>query len=96
MGTRVAPTFVNLVIAYLEVPMYDLWTEIWKQLPKILTVSKCYLGYYFIMWLYDFEQLSKFKNKINNINHRIQFTFEYNHKQLPFLDLLIIKSSTEI
>ncbi|XP_014778431.1 uncharacterized protein LOC106875004 [Octopus bimaculoides] len=98
MGTRVAPTFANLVMTYLEVQIYEhTRLKFGENFQKyLLTNWKCYLDDCFILWPHNIEQLTKFKNLINSINHSIQFTMEYNHQQLPFLDILIIKRDTEI
>lgn len=51
----------------------------------------------FIHWkrylekLHALFHLLNFKNLINNINHNVQFTVEYDEKYLAFLDILVIK-----
>ncbi|XP_036356694.1 uncharacterized protein LOC118762276 [Octopus sinensis] len=71
MGTRVAPTFANLVMAYLEVQISEhARLKFGENFQKyLLTNWKCYLDDCFILWLHNIEQLTEFKNLINSINH---------------------------
>lgn len=48
------------------------------------------------MWNKGLDKLMEFKTMINEINTEIQFTMEYSDKQLPFLDILVIKKNSKI
>ena len=98
MGTKVAPTYANLVMAFLEVQMYEqsrirFGNDFYK---FILESWKRYLDDCFILWKHSFEQLEEFKTLLNSIHDKIQFTMEYSRNQLPFLDILIIKNNMNI
>ncbi|CAG2215320.1 unnamed protein product [Mytilus edulis] len=94
MGTKVAPTYANLVMAYLETQMYERSKlQFGSQFHKyILDNWKRYLDDCFILWTSSLEKLNEFRNLINDINKSIQFTMEFSDKQLPFLDILITES----
>ena len=49
-----------------------------------------------IFWNKTAEDLQKFNTEINQLHQSIQFTLEVSDKELPFLDLLIIKNKTDI
>lgn len=99
MGTKVAPTYANLVMAYLEVQIYE-QSRLKYGLDfhrYMLKNWKRYLDDCLILWSHTLTQLLEFKNIINGINSHIQFTMEYSQEKLPFLDILIkIKNGNRI
>jgi hypothetical protein len=64
---------------------HNLWNS-WKR----------YLDDCFIFWKHSEEDLLKFPNLLNTINPNIQFTLEYSNTPIPFLDVKVIKSGTEM
>ncbi|CAC5415568.1 unnamed protein product [Mytilus coruscus] len=98
MGTKVAPTYANLVMGYLEIQMYQRSQRKFGHLfYKFLMKNwKRYLDDCFILLNHSSDMLIEFKDLLNEINENIQFTMEYNSNQLPFLDILIIKNGTNI
>ena len=98
MGTKMAPTYANLVMAYLENKMYDQCLVKYGNLFRnyVLKNWKRYLDDCFILWKESMEKLYEFKELINSLNDDIQFTMEFSLQQLPFLDILIIKKETMI
>ena len=57
---------------------------------------KRYLDDCFILWNRSLTDLHTFKTIINGINQDIQFTMEYSTKELPFLDLLVMKVGSNL
>ena len=98
MGTKVAPTYANLVMGYLEIKMYQKVLEDFGNDFFIFIKSnwKRYLDDCFILWKYTLDKLKEFHILLNSINNNIQFTMDYSEKCLPFLDILVIKDHTEI
>lgn len=52
---------------------------------------KRYLDDCFIFWTIGEDDLEKCHSLLNTLNESIQFTMEKSDKELPFLDLRIIK-----
>ncbi|CAC5419811.1 unnamed protein product [Mytilus coruscus] len=98
MGTKVAPTYANLVMGYLEIQMYRRSQRKFGHLfYKFLMENwKKYIDDCFILWNHTLDMLMELKDLLNEINENIQFTMEYNSNKLPFLDILIIKNGTNI
>ncbi|CAC5379815.1 Toll-like receptor 4 [Mytilus coruscus] len=98
IGTKVVPTYANLVMGYLEIQMYRRSKRKFGHLfYKFLMENwKRYLDDCFILWNHSLDMLIEFKDLLNETNENIQFTMECNSNQLPFLDILIIKNGTNI
>ena len=98
MGTKMAPTYANLTIGYLEWKLY-------QQLEHGLSSRDCkyirqnwkrYLDDCFIIWKLDHLALTTFTNQLNNLHPAIKFTIETNTDSIPFLDIRISKRGTKI
>ena len=97
MGTKVAPTYANLVMGYFEMTLYKKIGENFGQFQlNFMQNWKRYLDDCLILWSESEEDLEKFKDIINNIHCDIQFTSESSNKEIPFLDILIKKEGTII
>ena len=79
MGTKVTPTYANLVMGYFEMTLY-------KKIGENFGIWKRYLDDSLILWSESEEDIEKFKDIINNIHCDIQFTSESSNKEIPFLD----------
>ena len=89
-------------------PLYswDIWKKkIYNTLPEIFDADfgiyirenwKRYLDDCFIFWTKTQEDLQKFHSILNNLHESIQFTMEASTKNLPFLDLFIVKEGNRI
>ena len=98
IGTKFAPTYATLVLAYLEEMLYS-QTEIEfdKELADYIKDNwKRFLDDCFILWSKGEENLKKFHSILNNLHPDLKFTIEYNDERLPFLDVLLIKSNNRI
>ena len=98
MGTKVAPTYATLVMGYLEEKLQNKLPEIFDEefAQYIHRNWKRFLDDIFIFWNKSADDLQKFNTEINQLHQSIQFTMEVSDKELPFLDLLIIKNRTDI
>ena len=98
MGTKVAPTYANLVMGYLEQHMYNKVAEIFDRdfSDFVRQHWKRYLDDCIIFWSRSEDELLKFKDLLNSLHPSIKFTMESNRTELPFLDILIKKSGTQI
>ena len=98
MGTKVAPTYANLVMGYLEKQLYDKTEETFNLDFRnyIIEHWKRYLDDCIIFWSRSMEDLNTFKMLLNSLHPSIKFTMESSQIELPFLDILIKKSGTKI
>ena len=89
MGTKVAPTYVTLVMGYLENNLYDTiedsygttarnkCTKNWKQ-----DLDDC-----FIMWDERIDKIENFLQILQNLHKNIQFTIEVSKNSINFRDI---------
>ena len=95
VGQKVAPTYVSLVMAYLELKLHQ---ETKKQYSTennnyILKNWKRFLDDCFIPWNLKIASLNHFHNLLNNLHPRIKFTKEWSEKEINFLDVTVIKNT---
>ncbi|OOZ57814.1 hypothetical protein [Solemya velum gill symbiont] len=98
MGTKVAPTYANLVMGFLEQKLYQrieeqYQTETSKHIKK---AWKRFLDDCFLYWNLPAEQLKDFHDQLNSLHPAIQFTMEIGEEQIPFLDVLVKKRGSKI
>ena len=82
MGTKLAPSFANLFMGYLEdkfVYSYRLQPFIWKR----------FIDNIFFIWTYGQKELDKFVVYLNNYHDTIKFTVETSLIRINFLDITI-------
>lgn len=98
MGTKVAPTYANLVMGFLELELYrESANEFGPEFMDYLKAYwKRYLDDCFILWNKNIDDLNQFKLLLNGLNQSIQFTMEYSTEKLPFLDIMVIKIKDKI
>ena len=97
MGTKVAPTYANLVMGYLETILYrEVKNQIFSCKEEFIQNWKRYLDDCLIIWSGSQNDLIKLNRIINNIHPDFQFTMEISDKDLPFLDILIRKQNNKI
>ena len=98
MGTKFAPTYATLVLAYLEEKLY-VQTEIkyGKEFARYIKDNwKRFLDYYFILWTKGEENLKTLHSVLNELHSDLKFTIEYSNERLRFLDVLLIKLNNRI
>ena len=98
MGTKFAPTYATLVLAYLEEILYS-ETEInyGKDFSNYIKESwKRFLDDCFIFWIKGKDELNKFHSMLNKLHPDLKFTIEYSEENLSFLDILLIKTNNHI
>ena len=98
MGTKVAPTYANLVLAYLEDKLY---TNVAHKYGQEFTALfrkewKRYLDDCFIFWKTSVGDIEELFTILQNLHENIKFTMEKHDEALPFLDILIIKEGRSI
>ena len=98
MGTKFAPAYATLVIGYLEELLYEkLYTIFPPDISNYIIQNwRRYLDDCFIIWQNSKNDLEKFYNLLNNLDHNINFTMDFSESELPFLDVLIVKNGKNI
>ena len=91
MGTKFAPIYATLTLAYLEISLYSkikqrFGEDFENQFKKLW---KRYLDDCFTIWTESKEKLENIKLILNQLHPAIKFTMESDMKELPFLDILI-------
>ena len=84
-----APTYANLVLAYLEEKLYDsLRTEPNTEFSQFIQSNFLrYLDDCFIVWPHNKYDLVEFENKLNNLHEKFKFTKETSSTEIAFLDI---------
>ena len=98
MGTKFAPTYATLVLAYLEEKLF-VQTEMkyGKEFARYIKDNwKGFLDDCFILWTKGEDNLKTFHSVLNELHSDLKFTMEYSNERLPFLDVLLIKSNNRI
>ena len=91
MGTKFAPIYATLVLAYLEEKLYEqVEKEFDSNFRKYIEDNfKRFLDDCFIIFTRSDEELKKFHNLLNTLNFIIKFTIEKSRSRLSFLDTLV-------
>ena len=98
MGTKFAPVYVTLVLAYLEEIMYNQSeTEFDSDFRAYLESNfKRYLDDCFMIFTRTKEEQEKFHEFLNTLHPCIKFTIDKNRIWLRFLDTLIISHNEQL
>ena len=91
MGTRMAPSYANLALAYLEEKLYTIVKE--KYGSEFGTyVEQSFLRYLddcFIIWPHSKWDVDLLATELNNLHPSLKFTQECSPSEIPFLDILV-------
>lgn len=98
MGTKVAATYANLVFGYLEEKLAsECKTSFGEEYAlHIKNNWKRFLDDCFIYWTKSLDDLQNFHKILNSLHDSLQFTIEISEKELPYLDILVIKEGMKI
>ena len=98
MGAKVSPTYATLVLGYLEELMYERITiEKGHNFGQYIMENwKRFLDDCFSIWPFSGQDLNYFENVLNSLHKDIQFKPLIKSTQIPFLDVLVLKSGTLI
>lgn len=94
MGTKTAPSYATLTLAFLEEKLYNTMENEYGQttLQEFKQSWKRYLDDCFIIWKKSWGNIEKFHSILQNLHQNIKFTMEQHPYQIPFLDITIIKN----
>ena len=98
MGTKVAPIYSTLVLAYLEEQLYTrLEKDFNQQFSQYIEENfKRFLDDCFILFTKSDNELEKLYQYLNDLHPSLKFTMESNASQLPFLDTMVINNGGKI
>ena len=88
MGTKVAPSYANLFMAYLEQKLLE---KAKKDLHIVLPLYLRYIDDIFFVFPECEQRLSEFMQMANSFHTTIKFTEEHSTKQVIFLDTIVKK-----
>ena len=89
MGTKMAPTYATLTLAYLEENLYVIiGRKYGRDIKEEFTKSwKRYFGW--LLHILEMGRHNELQNLLQNLHPKIKFTMEHSSKELLFLDILI-------
>lgn len=82
MGTKVAPTYANIFMHYIETSMMDqsdITPRIWRR----------YINDIFAIYRCSEDELISHLQHLNTLHHSIKFTYEYSQQEINFLDTTV-------
>jgi len=82
MGTKMAPNYANLFMAYFE-------DKFIFNYPSQPVYYRRYIDDILIIWTSSVDELTNFQTHVNNVHSTIKFTFETSTNAIQYLDLLI-------
>ena len=98
MGTKVAPTFVTLVMGYLENRLYNIVENKYGLIQKNKFVAnwKKYLDDCFLIWDERIDKIDNLLDILQNLHMKIKFTIEFSKTAIKFLDVHISVKDNKI
>ena len=98
MGPKCAPVYATMVIAFLEVGLYDKFQEYFglEARQKFQKKWTRYLDGCFIYWDTRLGPVTQLHDILNSLHDKIKFTIETNHQQMNFLDIKMIAEKDKI
>ena len=98
-GTRVAPTYATLTMAFLEeTKLYPKIQNALGERAEKYTRENWFrfLDDCFIIWDIQLGTIEQLTDILNNMDPSINFTVEYNKKEIPFLDISVYSENGKI
>ena len=94
MGTKFAPVYATLTLAYLEDILYEkIGSEYGEDMKNdFIQAWKRYLDDCFILWKTDWGDIKDIFSILQNLHPNIKFTMEHDTEKIPFLDILLMKA----
>lgn len=98
MGTKMAPTYANLTLAYLEEEFYTrLQNKYNEETSKRFEKSwKRYIDDCFIVWDTSIDDAEELHKELNTIHPQLKFTMEKSETEVAFLDISIKKEGKNV
>jgi hypothetical protein len=98
MGTKMAPTYANLTLAYLEETLYtklkDKYTDTFSEYFE--KAWKRYLDDCFIIWDNSVDNINSLHIELNNLHPKLKFTMEQSETEISFLDITLKQENGNI
>ena len=97
-GTTVAPTYANLVMAYLETKMYKQVLEVFGVEGQKFVLKNWFrfLDDGIILWKKSLGDVKLFIDILNNLHPNLTFTYEINSEKISFLNVLLYKENNTL
>ena len=98
MGTKCALVYATMVIAFLEVRLYDKFQECFglEARQKFQKEWMRYLDDCFIYWDTRLGPVTQLHDILNSLHDNTKFTIETNHQQMNFLDIKMLAEKDKV
>ena len=98
MGTKMAPTYANLTLAYLEETLYTKFrSKYTEEFVKHFEESwKRYIDDCFIVWDNNIDNIEALHTELNNLHPKLVFTIEQSDTEISFLDIKLKRQGEQI
>ena len=97
-GTTVAPTYANLVMAFLETKLYSEVLRVFGSEVQKYVIKNWFrfLDDGTILWKKSFGDITRFINILNSLNSNLTFTYETSEEKISFLNILLYKENDSL
>ena len=98
MGTKMAPTYATLILAFLENKLYEIIEQQYNSIimETFKTLWKRYLDDCFIIWNLSWGNIDNLYDILQNLHPNITFTMEKDPYKIAFLDIMLIKENNKL
>ena len=98
MGTKMAPTYANLTLAFLEETLYNNMQAQYSQRPaqQFEKSWKRYIDDCFLIWDQNIDRVEALHTQLNNLHPKLHFTLEHSSTEITFLDVKLTKQGEKI
>ena len=97
-GTTVAPTYANLIMAFLETKLYSLVLQHFGNEVHNYVIKNWFrfLDDGIILWKKSFGEITPFIEILNSLNSKLSFTYETSEEKISFLNVLLYKENNSL
>ena len=98
MGTKMAPTYANMFLGYLEKQLYKKVEENISHKARLYVEENWfrYLDDCFIIWKKEFGDVKNFYDILQNIHEDIKFKIDISVENISFLDINVTKKNCKL
>ena len=97
-GTTVAPSYANLIMAFLETKLYALVLQRFGKEIHTYVIKNWFrfLDDGIILWKKSFGDITGFIEILNSLNSKLSFTYEASDEKISFLNVLLYKENNSL
>jgi hypothetical protein len=98
MGTKMAPTYANLTLAFVEESLYNKMGEKYTvDFAERFKINwKRYIDDCFIIWDNSVDRVETLHTELNTLHPKLHFTMDHHNSEISFLDIHLTRQNNKI